>query len=131
MRRCLVTLLLISLPLTAALADVYRSVDAQGHVQYSDTPTPGAVLVSSADVSSDSGPADASSEASAAAKNAARLQKEGQEARSAYEQSVAARHLYKLDASGQRHYLTDAEADQQRVQYRLAMQTACQDQNSP
>lgn len=31
--------------LTATAGDVYRSVDAQGHVQYSDTPTPGAELV--------------------------------------------------------------------------------------
>lgn len=33
------------LPLSAALADVFRSVDAQGHVQYTDTPSPGAELV--------------------------------------------------------------------------------------
>ena len=36
---------LVPLTLSAALADVYRSVDAQGHVQYSDTPSPGAQLV--------------------------------------------------------------------------------------
>ncbi len=35
------------LPLSAALADVYRSVDAQGHVLYSDSYTPGAELVRS------------------------------------------------------------------------------------
>jgi hypothetical protein len=38
-------LFLAMLPLSAARADVFRSVDAQGHVQYSDTPTPGAELV--------------------------------------------------------------------------------------
>ena len=36
---------LVPLMLSPALADVYRSVDAQGHVQYSDTPSPGAQLV--------------------------------------------------------------------------------------
>ncbi len=35
------------LPLSAALADVYRSVDAQGHVLYSDSYTPGAELMRS------------------------------------------------------------------------------------
>jgi hypothetical protein len=44
--RLAATIALIALcPLSSALADVYRSVDAQGHVLYSDTPTPGAQLV--------------------------------------------------------------------------------------
>src|SRR5476651_2629211 len=45
MRRATVIAILVWLPLSAALADVFRSVDAQGHVQYSDTPTPGAELM--------------------------------------------------------------------------------------
>jgi len=45
MRRAAAIAILIWLPLSAALADVFRSVDAQGHVLYSDTPTPGAELV--------------------------------------------------------------------------------------
>src|ERR1700727_1897941 len=45
MRRAVAIAILTWLPLSAALADVVRSVDAQGHVQYSDTPTPGAELV--------------------------------------------------------------------------------------
>jgi len=45
MRHAAAVALIMSLPLTAAMADVYRSVDPQGHVQYSDTPTPGAELV--------------------------------------------------------------------------------------
>jgi len=45
MRRATAIAILIWLPLSAALPDVFRSVDAQGHVQYSDTPTPGAELV--------------------------------------------------------------------------------------
>ena len=45
MRHAAAIALIMSLPLSAAMADVYRSVDPQGHVQYSDTPTPGAELV--------------------------------------------------------------------------------------
>ena len=45
MRYAVAVALIMSLPFTAAMADVYRSHDAQGHVQYSDTPTPGAELV--------------------------------------------------------------------------------------
>ena len=43
MRRTAAILYLMSLSATAG--DVYRSVDSQGHVQYSDTPVPGAELV--------------------------------------------------------------------------------------
>ena len=45
MRRAAAIAIFGLLPLTAAFADVYRSVDAQGHVQYSDTPMPGAELI--------------------------------------------------------------------------------------
>ena len=45
MHRAIAIAILMGLPLSAAVADVFRSVDAQGHVQYSDTPTPGAQLV--------------------------------------------------------------------------------------
>ncbi|HTW73395.1 MAG TPA: DUF4124 domain-containing protein [Steroidobacteraceae bacterium] len=154
MRRSLIAVLLIALPLTAALADVYRSVDAQGHVQYSDMPSPGAVLISSADLSADADPEDAS----AAAKNAAAVEKAGDEAsqrvareeaeraverdtaaahaqqckqaQDAYQKAIAARRIYTVDANGNRQYLSDAQADQQRLQYRMAMQAACQDADS-
>ena len=45
MRHFAIAAVIMSLAVSAARADVYRSVDAQGHVQYSDTPTPGAELV--------------------------------------------------------------------------------------
>jgi hypothetical protein len=45
MRHYAIAAMIMSLAVSAARADVYRSVDAQGHVQYSDTPTPGAELV--------------------------------------------------------------------------------------
>ena len=50
MRQAVATAILSLLPLCAAMGDIYRSVDAQGHVQYSDTPSPGAQLVSSSDL---------------------------------------------------------------------------------
>src|ERR1700680_3271935 len=56
MRRATAIAILLWLPLTAALADVYRSVDAQGHVQYSDTPSPGAQLISTSDLNNAGGP---------------------------------------------------------------------------
>ncbi len=150
MRRYLVTLLLIPLPLTAALAaDVYRSVDAQGHVQYSDTPTPGAVLVSTTDVSTG---ADDSASTKGAIEKAANeasdqvAQEEAQravdkdtaaahaaqckQAQDAYQKSITARRLYTVDANGDRQYMSDEQADQLRVQYRMAMESACQDQDS-
>jgi hypothetical protein len=45
MRQAAAAALIMSLAIAAAQADVYRSVDAQGQVHYSDTPTPGSVLV--------------------------------------------------------------------------------------
>ena len=45
MRFAPMAVLLIGLPVYAIAGDVYRTVDAQGRVQYSDTPVPGATLV--------------------------------------------------------------------------------------
>ena len=45
MRSAAAIAMLALLPLSVSFADVYRSVDAQGHVLYSDTPSPGAELV--------------------------------------------------------------------------------------
>lgn len=153
MRRYFITLLLLSLPLTAAPADVYRSVDAQGHLQYSDTPTPGAVLVSTADVTASDGPtSDDASTAKQAIEKAADqaseqvAQEEAQravekdaaaaheaqckQAQDVYQKSIIARRLYTVDANGNRQYMSDSQADQQRVQYRMAMQAACADSDS-
>lgn len=147
MRRAAIALLLIPLPLAAALADVYRSVDAQGHVQYSDTPTPGAQLVSSAELSeplaqagrsapADNGATDKAANQQLSQQAAARAvakdtadahAQQCKQAQDAYQKSIQARRLYTTGADGQRQYLSDAQADQQRVSYRLAMETACED----
>jgi hypothetical protein len=38
---------------------------------------------------------------------------------------VQARRIYKTGQDGEREYLTDAEADEQRLNLRLAMDNAC------
>ena len=146
MRRVIAFALLVSV-LCAARADIYRSVDAQGHVQYSDTPSPGAELVYQGDAhgsvptsaSQTSRPpslAERSEQISSqvAAQAAARAvekdtedahSKQCQQARQMYQQSIDARRLYKTGTDGERQYLTDDEAGELRVKYKLAMDTAC------
>ncbi len=147
MRRAVAIAILIPL-LGAARADIYRSVDAQGHVQYSDTPSPGAELVYSGDprsASSSSAPEPSKlpswaqrseqisqSIASQAAARAVERDttdahsKQCQTARQMYQQSIQARRLYKMGEDGERHYMSDDEAGEQRVKYTLAMDTACE-----
>lgn len=163
--------LIMSLATAAALAtmgtaraDVYRSVDAQGHVQYSDTPSPGAELVhvQRSEISPAPAPqANAAAGNSAAnpprpvsppspaqmtarqnagtqadldrqrAQQAVQQDVESQRAEQCkkatddYQSSIAARRIYRTGADGEREYLTDDQAEQQRVQLRQAMQTAC------
>ena len=162
MRNAAIDAVIMSLAFAVARADVYRSVDAQGHVQYSDTPTPGAELVhvqrgSDTTTSSFSAPASASfaappartqppTPAQAVARNNATAQEDiaRQNAQKAvqqdvdqiradqckkttadYDAAVQARRIYRTGADGEREYLSDAEADQQRLNLRLAMQSAC------
>jgi hypothetical protein len=146
---------LVSLPLVPALADVYRSVDAQGHVQYSDTPTPGAQLIrmqtlppigppapsaspnrpASTVPAADAPPKPADPSQAQLAQQAAKqaLDKDlaatrADQCKTAtdnYNGSVQARRIYKTGQDGEREYLTDAEADEQRLNLRLAMDNAC------
>jgi hypothetical protein len=147
MRRFVAIALLIPL-LGSARADIYRSVDAQGHVQYSDTPSPGAELVYSGDAHgtvpsavSESSKLPSLAQRSEqisqdiAQQSAARAVerdtadahgKQCQQARQQYQQAVAARRLYKVGSDGERQYMSDDEAEQQRVKYKLAMDTACE-----
>jgi hypothetical protein len=150
MYRALITLLLLALPL-GAQADVYRSVDAQGHVQYSDTPSPGAQLVTAADATAEQSSSDTDKSAAqaqkvneqisdrltqqAAARQVAQDTAEAHEqqckqAKEAYQGAVQARRLFKMSPDGQRQYLTDDQAEQQRVNYRMAMEAACKDSDS-
>jgi hypothetical protein len=162
MRRIAAATLIIplaaSLAIAVAQADVYRSVDAQGQVHYSDTPTPGAELVrvqrgggtlspsasmSSAAATKSSGtPTPPQTLAKANAQVQDTLAKQATEkavqqdleqtradqctkAKSDYEAAIAARRIYKSGTDGEREYLTDDEAEQQRVSLHQAMDTAC------
>ena len=151
MHRVLIALSLAILPL-AAFADVYRSVDAQGHVQYSDTYSPGATLIStSGDTSATDTSSDAQKSASqtlkqgqqvsdqlahdAAARQVAQDKADAQaqqckQATDAYNNAVQSRRLYTMGADGQRQFMTDDEADAQRVSLREAMDAACKDADS-
>lgn len=149
MRRAALTTLLISLPLAASLADVYRSVDAQGHVQYSDTPTPGAELIQrgTSSLNTTAAPVTAVGKANSASASGedpvhARLAKEDaartaatdesqaraeqcKKAQETYQQSIQSRRMYTVGPDGERQYLSDADADQRRASYRQAMDEAC------
>jgi hypothetical protein len=147
MRPAIAIAILAALPVCTALADVYRSVDAQGHVLYSDTPTPGAELVrvtnhfattstvsstpKSAPPKASNADADLARDAAARAvrNDVAQTRADAcKKARDHYQQVVNSRRIYSTDTNGERQYLSDAEADQTRVNAKMTMDDACQDQ---
>jgi hypothetical protein len=151
MRRTTAIAILICLPLSAALADVFRSVDAQGHVQYSDTPTPGAELVrmTNGRVPIRSAPVASTAKPNTVAQSGDQIHQQLEQeaaaravqndvaqtradqckkATDAYNASVQARRIYKTGADGQHEFLTDDEADKQRTTYKMQMDSACQGQ---
>lgn len=131
--------------------DIWKWVDSQGHVQYSDRWTPGAVLIKSdharaSDTSShsdDQAQLDATSrriDDDLSREDAQRaVQKDQSAARAAqckqakdhYQKVIQARRIYREDKNGERTFLTDDEADKARVQARLDMQSACGPNASP
>jgi hypothetical protein len=135
-------------------ADVFRWVDNQGGVHYSDQWVPGSELIKSASKphpTSTSAPtstqvpkpaggptvADASGQQSPAAQamqqdKAKVREQQCKDAKERYEKAIQARHIFKTkqgpkDAEGveQREYLSDEEADAYRVQVRQEMQDYC------
>jgi hypothetical protein len=134
-RQALVLMLLAALGVNGARAQaVYKSVDAQGQVSYSDrgsTPTAPktAVRVEEPD------PAEvarlAKEQALLKAEDAARQKQQGtqetrcQTARNRYFTARDSAHLYKWDAAGNKVYYSAAEADALRAEARHAMLTAC------
>jgi len=144
--------LLVFLPLSGALADVYRSVDAQGHVQYSDTPTPGAEVIrmnSAGRTPMRSVPVASTAKPNSVAQSGDQVHQQLEQeaaaravqndvaqtradqckkATDAYNASVQARRIYKTGADGQHEFLSDDEADKQRTTYKMQMDSACQGQ---
>jgi hypothetical protein len=133
-------LIALTLPVSAFSAEVYRSVDAQGHVQYSDTPTPGAELISVSarngnEVTTPSKPASKSDADEQIAKDQAQqaVQKDVSTVRAdqckkatdQYQQYLQSRRIYKTLPNGDREYMTDADADALRLSARQTMETAC------
>jgi len=127
-----------------AYADVYKTIDAQGQVHYSDQWTPGAVLIkgenppapSSAPAAAANNPTspDDSTKAAAAKVQAdveAARAEQCKELKEQYAKVIRARRIYQpstdsnTDSSAPKQYMTDAEADAERVKTREAMDEAC------
>jgi hypothetical protein len=129
---------------TGARADIWKQVDAQGHVQYSDRWTPGAVLIKSSDhnPASNASGGDEKQLQDADKRMTAELNKEEaqrqvqrdeaaahadqcKKATDHYNQLIQARRIYNTAANGDREYLSDEQADQERVQAKMDMDSAC------
>ena len=133
--------------LTAALvagsahADVYKTVDAQGQPHYSDQWSPGAELIKTdrahdvLDASQGSNPAsnapDPATKLQAAQKAvnsdmAAVHADDCKKLQEAYDKEIHARRILKPDSTSDNpDYMTDAEADAERVKTKQAMDEAC------
>ena len=136
----------------AHAVDVYRYVDAQGGIHYSDTWVPGSQLIkmdhrpnniesggSAGRAAQSKTPIAAGNRASAEvaqettvravqADVAAAKDQQCTDAKAKYDKSIQVRRIYKSDtanADGEREFLTDEQADAYRVQLRTEMQTAC------
>ena len=125
--------------------DIWKWVDPQGHVQYSDHWTPGAVLIKSDHPreNDSASPSDDQSQLNATnrridedlSREAAQreVQKDEATARDAqckqakdrYQKVIQARRIYNEDKNGERTYLTDDEAEKARVQARMDVKNAC------
>lgn len=127
-----------------ARADVvYEWTDAQGQVHYTDQWVPGAKLVHTQTVHAAQTTADAapgvhneSDSASGQIKqqqDSQAVQDDVAKARAAqctqdkslYQKLIQSRRIYTTDKSGERHYLSDADADAARLKARQAMEADC------
>jgi hypothetical protein len=146
----LMTILQLSSPLCAVRAgEVYKSIDAQGHVVYSDrAPTSTAeksvVRVDQPDPAEVARNAKeqailSAEEAQRKKEQAVEERKKAQKAQEEYNRQVQcdnarnryyalkdARRLYQRDADGNRVYDNDADADAKREEARVAMVSACE-----
>jgi hypothetical protein len=126
-----------------AHADIWKWVDSDGHVQYSDRWTPGAVLIKGERASNASSQSSDQSQLAATDKQVTdQLNKEQaqrqverdaaaaradqcKKAKDHYDQLIQARRIYTADSNGSRQYLTDAQIDQERVQAKMDVDSAC------
>jgi Domain of unknown function (DUF4124) len=136
--------LLAGLATGARAENIWKWVDAHGVPHYSDRPVPGAVLIKSVDAdqpdtstaADDQQPSDTSQQITAelnreeAARSvqkdeAAERAKQCEQAKTRYAKMIQARRIYTVDSKGERHYLSDDQAQKDRVQARLDVQTYC------
>ncbi|HTY51091.1 MAG TPA: DUF4124 domain-containing protein [Steroidobacteraceae bacterium] len=124
----------------AAHADVYKTVDAQGQPHYSDQWSPGAELIKTDHshlITDDSSPPPAGDHASDLAKQsaaqravdtdvAAAKADECKKLQQQYDREVHARRILKPGSTSDNpDYMSDAEADAERVKVKEAMDDAC------
>jgi hypothetical protein len=149
MRRISIALAALATVVITAHADVYKSVDAQGQASYSDQWSPGATLIKgdrnhsltdpNADapspdqkkpVPNDHTPADAAKAAAQKAVDADRAAARAVECKrlqDQYDKLIHARRVLQADPgpNGERQFMSDTEADAERVKTKQAMDEAC------
>jgi hypothetical protein len=138
-------LLLLIFSTCSPAGEVYRSVDAQGHVTYSDQPSPNAQKVEINTGTRDLGNAQriAHEQKLYQVEEAERLKAKAAEDGKQQKQDEAraesckkahdylnrikdVRHLYTFDEQGNRVFYSDKEADAQRAAAQQAVLTACE-----
>jgi Domain of unknown function (DUF4124) len=148
MIRALVFVAVLAGMQAVAQADVYRWIDAQGRVQYSDRWMPGSELVkvdktrqnpeaNAARQSADQKKLSASNNriaqqqaesanVQAVQQDVAKVQQEQcAQAKDRYDKAIHARRIFKEGKDGSRDYISDADADAYRVKARADMQAVC------
>jgi hypothetical protein len=147
-RTLAIALVLTLAAIAAHAADVYRWVDAQGGVHYTDTWVPGSTLIKvdhrphASDTAPPSGPSAQSKALNAGARASADVTKAADEramhadvaqaqeaqckqAKDDYNKAISSRRIWNTDKDGQRQYLSEADADAYRLQKRTDMQNVC------
>jgi Domain of unknown function (DUF4124) len=126
-----------------AEADVWKYVDPQGQVQYSDQWVPGSQLIKGEHIHPISPTSDDSKKlkdasdkiseqlAQQAAQQAvqkdvaATRSEQCKQARDHYQKTIEARRIFRTGKDGEREYLSDDEADQERLRARTDMEQVC------
>jgi Domain of unknown function (DUF4124) len=137
-----ITALVLAGACTLARADVFRWVDSDGVVHYSDEWVPGSVVIKTVRPHPESGGAPAGASSASAGNrvqppsdpdNARATQQDVARVRDAqcsfakqrYMKAIESRRVYKEGKDGERDYMSDAEADAYREQARKDVQMAC------
>jgi hypothetical protein len=147
-RTLLIGLVMTSAAAVSHAADVYRYVDPQGGVHYTDTWVPGSTLIK-VDHHQKGAESDAAAQRTqqnksviagerasvevARANDQRAVQADVTQAREQqckqaqdnYTKAIQSRRIYKSDKDGERDYLSDTDADAYRLQLRTEMQAAC------